>query len=106
MMSKTESLFVYGTLRHTDVQMRLIGRRVVGRPHVLKGYCRYVDLGPYPVALPDDSSAMAGMILQISPEELDIIDHYEGDGYVRKQVELETGDTVWVYLGNPAYYSL
>lgn len=91
-------LFVYGTLRQPAIQRALVGRTLKGDVDILPGYYRD-DAGMYPVALPRESAQIEGEILHFTPEELDKIDIYEGDGYRRVQVTLASGKQAWVYIG-------
>jgi len=84
-------LFVYGTLRDDAVVQGLLGHRLFGRPAVLKGYHREIDpaIG-YPVIHPREGAAVAGKVLDVDPEELAILDAYEGKRYRRVTVQVET----------------
>ncbi|GAB5492822.1 MAG: hypothetical protein Phog2KO_30370 [Phototrophicaceae bacterium] len=100
-----EKLFVYGTLQDSHVQHSLLGREILGQTDCLQGYSiNFVLLPPYPVAMPDDNGQVDGQILDLSTNELEKLDDYEGEGYLRIRVWLESGQEAWVYIGNPAYY--
>ena len=100
-----EKIFVYGTLQDSHVQQSLIGREILGQADVLQGYIiNFLLLPPYPVAVPDDDSQIEGQILEVSSEELEKLDRYEGEGYLRINVWLVSGQEAWVYVANPAYY--
>lgn len=100
-----ETLFVYGTLGDPLIQKRLLGRVIAGTPDTLMGFVRLTDGLPYPVAVPDATSAIDGLVLQVTSRELARLDLYEGDGYVRVQVSLASGTSAWVYIGSAAYDS-
>ena len=44
-----------------------------------------------------DSDFIEGKILEITNEELQLVDSYEPTGYSRKQVDLNSGKTAWFY---------
>lgn len=95
-------LFVYGTLKQTHVQRSVIGRTVHGTPEALPGYRVYY--WRFPVALADESSMVHGLLLQVTDEELERLDLYEGPSYIRKQVTLASGKSALVYCGDVAIY--
>jgi len=97
-----EALFVYGTLRETHVQERLIGRIVEGQSDELQGYRRdWVLLPPYPVAMPAaPEEHIRGTVLEVTQDELEAMDIYEGICYLRIKVILLSGREAWVYVGN------
>lgn len=101
-----EALFVYGTLREAHIQERLIGRTIEGQSDELRGYRRdWTLFPPYPVALPSQPEEhIRGVVLELTPEELEVMDVYEGNGYIRIKVNLLSGREVWVYVGNPAIF--
>ena len=100
-----ETLFVYGTLHDPRVQKILLGRTLASRPDVLPRYRRNLELfPPYPVAMPDESASINGWVLKVTAKELEKLDHYEGENYVRVRVTLASGSDAWVYRGNPVVY--
>jgi gamma-glutamylcyclotransferase (GGCT)/AIG2-like uncharacterized protein YtfP len=99
-----EKLFVYGTLKDPKIQMHLVGRTIPGIPDQVHGY-RSHDILDYPTALPDPTGHIIGLVLTVTPEELARFDEYEGANYIRVQVTLASGPTVWMYQGHPDVYS-
>ncbi|MDZ4860105.1 MAG: gamma-glutamylcyclotransferase family protein [Candidatus Hydrogenedentes bacterium] len=97
-----ERLFVYGTLLDPDIQLAVVGRRLDGAPDSLTG-CRLTTLkhGPdaYPNIVCDTAACVVGRVLDVTLEELDRMDEYEGDLYIRERVALESGGYAWVYVG-------
>ncbi|NLD98952.1 MAG: gamma-glutamylcyclotransferase [Fibrobacter sp.] len=95
-----ELLFVYGTLREPAIQKKIFGRIIPGSPGVLHGYKisskEFTD-GIYPVIFPQEMDIVKGMVLEVTSSELSNCDEYEGDGYTRFKVTLESGKTAWVY---------
>jgi hypothetical protein len=51
----------------------------------------------YAIIKPDFQSRVEGLLIEVTDDELALIDRYEGDDYARKQVTLETGGRAWVY---------
>ncbi len=106
-----QRLFVYGTLRKPSVQLQVIGRETPGTPDTLIGWTldaveivnpdvlRISEQAVHFIArrtqLPEDS--IDGEILMVSQEELERIDPYEADNYVRSSVVLASGATAWFY---------
>lgn len=95
-----ESLFVYGTLRDPKVQSAVFGRVVEGSADTLVGYRKseiVVDGVVHWIATTDIAQSLPGEVIEVSAEELDEIDSYEGDDYRRIQVRLRSGRMAWVY---------
>ena len=87
-------LFVYGTLRDDAVVQELLGHRLFGRPAVLQGYERGFDaLIGYPVIRPRADASVVGKVLDgVDEEILAMLDAYEGRGYRRIIVQVDTPD--------------
>ncbi len=95
-----KQLFVYGTLKEPAVQQAVFGRAVEGTPETLEGYTRsQITLGGtlYPIIRPDNKMSVEGMLIEVTPHELTLIDQYEGEDYQRVQVTLKSGQAAWVY---------
>lgn len=95
-----EALFVYGTLMEEQVQMMVLGRVVPGEPDRLLDYKKYpIKLGcnVYPIVKPEPGQAVEGVVLQLTPAELQRTDQYETSAYQRKKVTLASGRPAWVY---------
>ena len=93
-------LFIYGTLKDSEVQKRILGREVVGESDVLQGYKKTtieLDSVKYPIIIEDVLSSVRGKVIEVSDEELSKIDNYESGRYQRIQVMLESGIEAWVY---------
>ena len=93
-------LFVYGTLLETEVQLAILGRMVEGTPDRLAGYKKvsiWLEGQIYPIIKPAAGSAVAGLVIAVTPAELKLIDDYEGEAYRRTRVTLVSGRQVWVY---------
>jgi len=95
-----EKLFTYGTLQDPAVQMAVFHRLAQGTPDILDGYLKSqikIGFGVYPIITPDPCSEVEGQIIEITPEELILIDGYEGAEYRRINVTLRSGIVTWVY---------
>jgi Gamma-glutamyl cyclotransferase, AIG2-like len=106
-------LFSYGTLQHKAVQMANFGRLLSGREDSLPGYTLHPIMidDPSVVALSGKSQHMiakrselagdevAGMVFEITAQELAAADRYEVSEYARVQVTLRSGVQAWVYVG-------
>jgi gamma-glutamylcyclotransferase (GGCT)/AIG2-like uncharacterized protein YtfP len=79
-----ELLFSYGTLQQDGVQQAQFGRKLEGRADALPGWRT------------DDS--VAGMVFEITAEELAAADAYEVADYKRIAAPLASGVTAWVYV--------
>ena len=88
------AVFVYGTLRYPTIRRLVLGRAGDPAPAVLPGF-RRVNLDLEPVA----GETVAGMVLEVSADELERLDRYErlGVRYTRTRITLANGMDAWVY---------
>jgi gamma-glutamylcyclotransferase (GGCT)/AIG2-like uncharacterized protein YtfP len=104
-------LFSYGTLQQAGVQMASFGRLLKGTPDALPGWKRemveitdadvFAKSGErfHPILVRGDASdEVAGMLFEISDQELASADRYEVDDYKRIAVRLKSGTEAWVYV--------
>lgn len=102
-----ERLFVYGTLRYKKYQEECWGRTMRGTRTVLPGYERNrIYLGhtryKYWVIYPEKASRAEGLVIEVTPKELEIGDIYE-EKYNRRRVSLSNGERVWTYVVRAKY---
>lgn len=109
-----EKLFSYGTLQLEKVQLETFGRTLQGHPDTLVGYKKemirikvdaVVNLSGLEehVAISytgNEADRVEGVVLSITPAELEHADDYETDDYIRTQVMLQSGTQAWVYVKN------
>lgn len=100
-----EKLFTYGTLRDPATQQRLLGRSLgAGEADTLRGY-RLAKLTGihevYSILQPHPGSTVDGILFQVTPQELEQLDDYEGDAYQRVSVTLISKTRAWAYIENP-----
>jgi gamma-glutamylcyclotransferase (GGCT)/AIG2-like uncharacterized protein YtfP len=105
-------LFSYGTLQQANVQQETFGRLLTGRADKIIGYrLSHVEItdpdvlaksgkAVHPLALPSDvrTDKVAGMVFDVTEEELAQADAYEVDDYKRVEVDLESGGRAWLYV--------
>ncbi len=105
-------LFSYGTLRDSAVQMANFGRLLAGRADTLPGYTllQITINDAAVVALSGKSQhtiakrghaddEVAGMVFEITANELAAADRYEVAEYTRVLETLKSGVESWVYVG-------
>lgn len=100
-----EKLFTYGTLRDPETQAQLLGRELGdGTPDSLRGY-RLARLRGihfvYSILQPHPGSMVEGQLFEVTSEELQKLDDYEGDAYQRVSVTLVSKTRAWAYTENP-----
>ncbi len=110
-----EHLFSYGTLQTEAVQLATFGRRLVGEPDTLLGYCqtRLAIQDPSFAAASSakyhlnaqftgrDSDFVIGTLFQVTRQELEQADIYEAAAdYKRVRVQMKSGNQAWVYVGD------
>jgi len=100
-----EKLFAYGTLQDRAVQMRLLGRSLgPGQADSLRGYRLAKLIGihdTYTIIQPQSGARVAGRVYEVSAAELERLDAYEGNAYLRVSVTLVSGTRAWVYSDHP-----
>jgi gamma-glutamylcyclotransferase (GGCT)/AIG2-like uncharacterized protein YtfP len=98
-----EKLFVYGTLKQAKVQKEILGRTIQGIQVSLANYTKTtieIEGETYPFLKKQKDSYISGLILEISKEELLLLDEFETDAYIRKKKKLTNDTYAWVYC-NP-----
>jgi len=101
------TLFAYGTLQREDIQLDLFQRTLEGMPDRLAGYrLTAINLASadgrlqqYPVIYPTANAAdiVDGTRYEVTGDDLEKADEYEGEFYQRMEVILESGRLAWVY---------
>jgi gamma-glutamylcyclotransferase (GGCT)/AIG2-like uncharacterized protein YtfP len=108
----SEKLFSYGTLQYEAVQLSTFGRKLVGKPDILAGFClsKLKINNPQVVATSGDAEhpilrstgnpidEVSGMVFDLTKLELEQADTYEVADYKRIQVTLRSGSSAWVYV--------
>ncbi len=107
-----EFIFSYGTLQNEKVQQALFGRTVPLQADNLIGYksvtieitdSAFLSKGESPyqhtlVKSGNPNDIIRGSVLEITREELLIIDSYEPVNYKRIKVMLQSGKEAWIYV--------
>lgn len=91
---ETHLVFAYGTLKSPLVRLIVTRRISSGEPARLEGFERQaLDVEP------NADSHVDGIVFEATPEELRRLDRYERIGirYERREHQLDTGQTAWVY---------
>ena len=107
----TELLFSYGTLQQQSVQLAQFGRRLEGRADALPGWrIAMVEITDpdvlmksgkthHPILMPGHKDErVAGVVFEITAQELAAADAYEVADYKRIAAPLASGVTAWVYV--------
>jgi gamma-glutamylcyclotransferase (GGCT)/AIG2-like uncharacterized protein YtfP len=104
-------LFSYGTLQQQSVQLSSFGRLLKGAPDALPGWKREMveitdpdvlaksGMRFHPIIVPGTApDEVAGMVFEITEDELASADRYEVSDYKRIAVRLKSGTEAWVYV--------
>ena len=104
-------LFSYGTLQQDNVQLATFGRLLKGEKDTLIGY----QLGEveitdadviaksgkrfHPMLIKTDNptDTVAGVIFELTDDELTQADDYEVDDYARVEGQFDSGTAAWIY---------
>lgn len=107
-----EYLFSYGTLQRDDVQLQLFGRLVRGVKDILNGYKiasieitdeSFLATGAdkfQKTLIQSKDDFIEGTVLEITNEELLIVDKYEPVNYQRVKVNLNSNKVAWIYVAS------
>ncbi len=107
-----EKLFSYGTLQQEEVQHATFGRKLLGVPDDLVGYQLSMvkiadprvlatsgkEFHPILTYTGKEEDRVAGVVFEITPEELLQSDRYEVADYKRVEARFLSGTTAWVYV--------
>ena len=100
-----EKLFTYGTLSDPATQQLLLGRTLgEGQPDTLIGYRMARLKGVhfvYSIIQPQAGGRVQGTLFEVSRDELEKLDAYEGEAYQRVSARLVSKTRAWVYIENP-----
>ena len=108
-------LFSYGTLQQREVQQATYGRLLMGTRDALAGYRLEALTISDPEVVRSSGKAVHmiarhtggphdridGTCFHITDQELAMTDTYEVADYSRAEVELESGQRAFVYIGQP-----
>lgn len=104
------NLFCYGTLMAPQIMQRIIGHcTLTHTPATLEQHgCFKVRNELFPGTKPETHRATTGVLyMGLTDPEITLLDQYEGQLYVRKQVTVSTtsgNQSSWCYLFNPEHY--
>lgn len=99
-------LFAYGSLKDPDIQQNIFGRILKGTPDTLIGYTlTHIEIEEefgmvtYRIITPTENltDIIVGLIYDITDEELQEADTYEGLHYKRLEVLLESNQIAWTF---------
>lgn len=100
-----EKIFSYGTLQDAPIQQQIIGRLLgEGTADTLRGYKMAKLKGvhtSYNIILPATGETVDGIVYEVTAEELEKIDVYEGEAYIRVSATLMSNTRAWIYRDNP-----
>jgi gamma-glutamylcyclotransferase (GGCT)/AIG2-like uncharacterized protein YtfP len=102
MANQGERLFVYGTLCDSAVQLALFDREIPNDPAILERWAVYQsESDGFLFIQPSSSDRVVGLVLLLTPEELDIADAWEDVPlYVRERLSAISGGAAieaWAY---------
>jgi len=101
-----EKLFAYGNLKEEDIQETVFGRLLQGVPETLMGYIvkeikieEEYGIESYPIieATGNKADTISGIVYEVTLQELQLADRYEGKHYNRMQVQLQSNQTAWAF---------
>lgn len=102
-----KKLFAYGTLLNERVQTEVIGRVLGGSPAQVDGYRilpNYVVNGvEYPIAVRDKAGTITGKWFDVTDTELELLDRYETNDYIRAVLKTIDGTEVHMYVKPQLY---
>ncbi len=100
-----EKLFTYGTLQDSPIQQQVLGRLLDnGTPDTVRGYKMSKLVGihtTYNIIQPESGKLVDGVVYEVTEEELEKLDAYEGDAYIRVSTTLLSNTRAWIYRDNP-----
>lgn len=99
-----EKLFIYGTLQDPKVQLDLLGRICEGKFGLVDNYILMrdwpVEGTAYPRLYPHSAGCVIGQIIEVTEDELSILDEYETEAYERTDIHVKNIGPVQTYYYN------
>lgn len=99
-----EKLFIYGTLLDPKVQQEVLGRVCQGKWGLVDNYILLrdwnVDGTAYPRLYPHSAGCVVGQVIEVTSEELLVIDEYETDAYIRQEITVKDLGLAQIYYYN------
>jgi gamma-glutamylcyclotransferase (GGCT)/AIG2-like uncharacterized protein YtfP len=101
-----EKLFAYGSLKEKEIQETIFGRTLHGVAETLMGYEvkeilieEEFGMESYPIIAPtqNNEDTIDGIVYDLTLQELQLSDTYEGSHYKRVQVQLQSKEIAWAY---------
>jgi gamma-glutamylcyclotransferase (GGCT)/AIG2-like uncharacterized protein YtfP len=91
-------VFVYGTLKNSEIRKKLFNNDVQIEKVILKDY-KKEPYGMYQVIKPNKGSIVRGNILHVTDEQMRMMDTYESVPYLymRKQITMNN-ENIYVYV--------
>jgi len=100
----TTKLFIYGTLQDPNIQLELLGRICTGTYGLVDNHILVrdweVEGKAYPRLFPHSIGCVIGQIIEVTDEELEILDEYETDAYKRRDIHVKDRGLVQTYFPN------
>lgn len=101
-MRCTQHYFCYCDLQTDERQLQVLGRKIIGKKDILKGFKLVEKQGfdaPFAVKSPNPNHKIEGTLYNISFVDLFHLDEYEqAFNTDRIKAELESGMMAWVYI--------
>jgi hypothetical protein len=94
-------------LKDKNIQENIFGRSLKGSPDKLIGYVvEYIEIEeefgmekyPIIIATENPNDIVSGLLYEITDQDLNLADTYEGLHYKRIEVTLESKQTAWAYI--------
>ena len=101
-----KAIFVYGTLQQTHTQVELVGRSQVGELDsisnyiVVKDYVDEEDGIAYPRIVFYPNGIVYGRIHYYTDKEIEVLDKYETEMYIRIDLTTNLGIEAEIYMPN------
>lgn len=99
-----EKLFIYGTLQDPKVQLYLLGRICEGKFALVDNYILMrdwpVEGTAYPRLYPHSAACVVGQIIEVTEQELNLLDEYETTAYKRDFIHVKDVGKVQTYFAN------
>lgn len=92
-------LFCYGTLNVHHIQRELWGEAKEGSIVTLDGYELKLYPQGYFYIVKKPGERVVGKVYELTPEQIERTDRYEGSGYERKKVYRVGQETLETYIG-------
>jgi len=99
-----EKIFIYGTILDEEIKKQVLGRVIKGKWALVDNFIliRDWEVGgkAYPRLYPHSAGCVIGEIIEVTDDEIKLLDEYETNAYKRDFVHVKNEGNIQTYFAN------